>query len=281
VDAVAGPNPTIARRHLAVLLRAAREASLRSPEELGRFLGVTAAQVSRLESGVRGYRPDDVTRLAEWYGIRGQARGQLVELASEARRRAWWQQLDLPDAYRTLIGFEQQARSISEYGGSIIPGLLQVPAYAAAVVRSAHPPLSPELVDGVVDVRMRRQSVLDGDHAARLRVVVDEIALARGPRDPAAKREQLKYLLAASDRPHVTIQVIGFELGLHPGDRGQFIIVTPRAPIPDLIYSEGLIGPVELSSLDDIAQYRELWGELRAIALDPEASRERIDRYIR
>jgi transcriptional regulator with XRE-family HTH domain len=97
-------NPTVARIRLAALFREARQRTGRSLDDLSGFSGVSAPQASRLDSGARGFRPDDVLRLAEWYGLGEADAHGLLALAEEGRRREWWQQVDLPDAYRTLIG---------------------------------------------------------------------------------------------------------------------------------------------------------------------------------
>jgi len=273
------PNPTVARRELATALRRAREQHHRSFDELAEFLGVTGPQASRLDSGSRGFRPDDVGKLAEWYGL-GQREGErLVGLAKEARKRAWWQQVDLPDAYRSLIGHEQAAESIFEYGPTIVPGLLQIPEYARAIAMIAPTPSSAADVDRAIEVRMRRQAVLAGPRPPNLRVVIDEMALARGPRDPRVKRAQLEHLLAVTTDRHVTVQVIAFEYGLHPGDRLHFIMVV-NAGLPDLVYSDGLLQPVIIEDAKQIAHYSTLWDELQGIALDPYASQDRIRRYL-
>lgn len=269
----------MARRELAAVLKRARESHGRSPDELAAFLDVTPPQASRLDSGARGFRPDDVRKLVEWYGLGADEGERLVQLAREARKRAWWQQTDLPDAYRTLIGHEQAAESIFEYGGNIVPGLLQTVEYARAVVTNSYVPSPPDAVERAVAVRMRRQAILTGPRPPNLRVIVDEVALARGPRDPEAKRSQLEYLIAAGANPHVTLQVIGFEYGLHPGDRLHFIMMA-SAGVPDLVYSEGLLKPIIVESADDIARYGDLWDALQGVALDPYASRDRVKQYL-
>jgi transcriptional regulator with XRE-family HTH domain len=273
------PNPTVARRELAIALRRAREQHRRSFEDLAAFLGVTAPQASRLDSGMRGFRPDDVRKLVEWYGLGHHEGERLVALAQEARKRAWWQQIDLPDAYRTLIGHEQVAESILEYGATIVPGLLQTPDYARAIVMNGPMPVSAGEVDRAIAVRMRRQAILTGPHPPNLRFVIDEVALARGPRDPQVKRAQLEHLLAVAAGPYVTVQVIAFEYGLHPGDRLHFIMLV-RSGVPDLVYSDGLLRPVLIEETKEIARYSALWDELQGIALDPYASLDRIRHYL-
>jgi len=278
-------NPTVARRQLSVLLKDARERSGRSLDDLAQFLAVSAPQASRLDSGVRGFRTDDVDRLADWYGLDDVEKQRLLALSAESRRREWWQQVDLDDAYRALIGMEQAAQSIAEYGGSVLPGLLQTRAYAHAVASVIHPEIGPDIgpeeIDQAVEVRMRRQRILDRDRPPRLEIVIDELVLARGVHGGGVMREQLEHLLRMTDKINISVQVVGFEFGLHPGLNSHFILLTMAAGLPDFLYSEGLRGSVASSDDDVLVRYRRAWTELRGIALDPVASRARIDGYLR
>ena len=172
-------NPTVARRQLAVFLKRLREQRKRSLDEVAKHLGVAVSQASRLDTGARGYSPDDVGSLASWYGLSETDEASLLALAEESRKRAWWQQVDLMPSYRTLIGMEQAAESINEYTSSVIPGLLQTRDYAQAMIRASELDIRPDRVEQAVAVRMRRQQVLTRERAPQLWVVIDEAVLAR------------------------------------------------------------------------------------------------------
>lgn len=275
------PNPTAARRELALYFRTLREQQSRGLDDLAAQLGVTEVQASRLDRGVRGLGPQDVRRLADWYGVPPAERERLLELAAESRRRAWWQKTDIPDeAYRTLIGMEQAARSISEYGSAFVPGLLQTSAYAHASVSGSTLGFTEEQIAAAVTVRLRRQEILQRSRPPRLWVVIDEAALARVTGGPDVMRDQLRYLASAADRPTVTIQVIGFEYGAHPGGQSHFIMIDTGHGLPDLVYVEGLRGRAEFTSEAETQRYREAWEYLTAIALSPRQSRERIEWHV-
>jgi transcriptional regulator with XRE-family HTH domain len=282
--ALARSNPTVARIRLATSFREARERAGRSLDDLSRFLGISAPQASRLDSGARGFRPRDVERLAEWYGFSEVVAQGLVALAEESRRREWWQQVDLPDAYRTYIGMEQEAQAISEYHVNVVPGLLQTPDYArvAASVDEKYldSPMYAERVESAVGIRMRRQEILQRRDPPRLTVVIDEAVLARGPQDRSIRRSQLEHLRAHADRPNITVQVIAFEFGLHTGASSNFILLDMGGQIPDLFYSEGLGSGFASSDPAVLETNRRVWAELRAKALDTLMSKDRIDRYL-
>jgi hypothetical protein len=208
-----------------------------------------------------------------------------VALAEESRRRAWWQQVDLSDAYRTLIGMEQVAQTVSEYHVSVVPGLLQTPEYARVVASvgdaEVDPSVDAERIERAVEVRIRRQEILERHPPPRLAVVIDEAVLARGPRDIDVRRRQLLHLRQAADRSNITVQVIGFEYGLHTPATSNFILLDMSDGLPDLFYSQDVRGDFASSDLDVVARNRRVWNELRAKALDVFAAKERIDRYIR
>jgi transcriptional regulator with XRE-family HTH domain len=274
------PNPTVARRQLAVFFKNVRELQGHSLEALAERLGVALSQASRLDTGARGFHPKDVRLLASWYQLDAATEQSLLALAEESRKRAWWQQVDLKPAYRTLIGMEQVATSIDEYCGSAIPGLLQTRDFATAALRSGSLDVTPEQIGLAVDVRLRRQQILTHDLPPPLRVVIDEAALARVTGGSDVMRSQLEHLLEASTRPHITVQVIGFEYGIHPGGESQFILLAMPGDLPDVVYNDGLLGPSDSSAAAEVHKGRRLWQTISAIALDPPASTERIVRYL-
>lgn len=274
------PNPTFARRRLAVRLRALREQNGRSLSDLAEHLNVSLAQASRLDTGARGFQAEHIDLLARWYGL-GKAEHQLLDrLVGESRKRAWWQQIELPNSYRTLIGLEQAADSINEFGGIVLPGLLQTGEYAIAAAIGSSFDLPIEVVEQAIGVRIRRQKILERVSPPLLWVVIDEALLARTTGSEEVMADQLDHLLAMANRPRVTVQVIGFEAGTHLGGQySQFILLGMGDEAPGVVYEEGQLDPSDSDDPLVVRTYQRVWDLLRAIALDPEASRARIARY--
>lgn len=278
---MADPNPTLARRRLSVRLRALRERDGRSLTDLAEHLSVSLAQASRLDTGARGFKGPHVAQLADWYAVTGADRDHLLSLAAESQKRAWWQQVELPDSYRTLIGLEQAAESISEYCGAVIPGLLQTPDYARAAALGGALGLTEEQVAQAVDVRTRRQRVLARSDPPHLWVVIDEAALARTTGGVETMTAQLEHLAAMAATPRVTVQVIGFETGVHLGSTtSHFILLGMGEGLPDVLYQEGQGDPTDSEAEDEVAACRQVWDMTRAIALDPVASLDRVHGYL-
>jgi hypothetical protein len=121
---------------------------------------------------------------------------------------------------------------------------------------------------------MRRQELLDRDDAALLFFILDEAATRRlvGGRD--VMRRQLRRLIELAARPRVTVEVVPFSVGVHPGLQGSFVIQEfPDPADDDVLYLESPQG--EVISRDDpdlILHYREVFEELRRLSLGPEGS---------
>jgi transcriptional regulator with XRE-family HTH domain len=269
-------NPTIRRRELGALLRELRTEKGWTAEYVAERLLVSPSKVSRLEKGQRGASARDIRDLCNLYGVDGERRQRLMDLASESKQRAWWQPLGLP--YSTYIGLEAEATSISDYGLGIIPGLLQTEDYARAVVRAAVPKWVPDIVEQRVEGRMARQKrLLFAEPGSRFEAVVDESVLHRVVGSPAIMRAQLRQLLELSDLPAVTLRVIPYDAGALPAGNNKFIILRFAQPrVPDVVFIEGLTGDLYLDDPKDVEAYNLTFRTLADLATTPENAHDII-----
>ena len=268
-----GSNPTVRRRELGALLRELRNEHGWTVEEVAQRLGFSSSKVSRLETGQRGASPADIRSLCDLYAIDGDQRQHFLELAREGKQRAWWQPLGLP--YATYVGLEAEATSISDFGLGFMPGLLQTPAYARAIVRAAVPKWVPEVVEQRVQGRMTRQQILFAEQPPEFEAVVDESVLHRVVGSPAVMRDQLEHLMELTDLPHVTLRVIPYDAGALPAGNNKFIIL--RLPLPevsDVVFIEGLTGDLYLHDDRDIEVYTTTFRTLAELAASPDATRK-------
>ena len=212
-------SPTVRRRELGTLLRTLRIQKGWTAEQVAERLMVSPSKVSRLETGQRGASARDIRDLCDLYEVDEEQRQHLMELAIEGKQRAWWQPLGVP--YSRYVGLEAEATSISDYGLGIMPGLLQTPDYARAVVRAAVPRWVPDEVERRVQGRIARQQRLFSEHPPQFEAVVDESVLHRVVGSPAIMRAQLERLLELSDLPNVTLRVIPYDAGALPAGQQQ------------------------------------------------------------
>ncbi|TGN73802.1 XRE family transcriptional regulator [Streptomyces bauhiniae] len=271
-------NPTVRRRRLGQELRKLRELKGMTAEEVADRLLVSQSKISRLENGRRSISQRDVRDLCGVYEVEDQrVVDSLMEMARDSRQQGWWHTFgDIP--YSVYIGLETDAQSLRVYEPQLVTGLLQTRAYAEALVRGALPETSTAEIDKRVRVRMRRQErVTDANNPLRLWVVLDEAALHRVVGSKLIMREQLEHLIELSNLPHVTVQVLPFEVGAHPGLNGQYAILEfADAADSSVVYLEGVTSDLYLEKAPDVQKYAVMYEHLRAQALPVERSQQFI-----
>lgn len=268
-------SPTVRRRELGNRLRALRNVVGLTVDDVAARMEVSAAKISRMETGARGVSVPDLRFLCDLYDISPEEREALLTLTRESRQRSWWQTYGLPDQLATYVGLEDAATSILQYLTSLLPPLLQTEDYARALTTGTAPWLSEDEVEQRVRARLTRQALLTSERPPELWAIVDEAALHRGVGDVAVMRDQLTALLERSRSPRVTLQVIGFEAGAHVGMDSAFTVLKLEE-VKDVVYVEGLAGNLYLETESDLARYGRAFDHLQAAALSPKDSRDRI-----
>ena len=99
---------------------------------------------------------------------------------------------------------------------------MQTEDYARSVIRATRPTISDDELDRRIYVRTVRQSLLDQNEPIDFWAVLDEAVFHRMVGSAPIMRAQLEKLVAISDRPNVTIQVLPFGVGAHVGMDGTF-----------------------------------------------------------
>jgi transcriptional regulator with XRE-family HTH domain len=272
-------NPTVRRRRLGQELRRLRELKGMTAEEVAERLLVSQSKISRLENGRRSISQRDVRDLCGVYDVEDhRIVDSLMQMAKDSRQQGWWHAFgDIP--YSVYIGLETDAASLRVYEPQVVPGLLQTREYAEALITGALPESGSTDVEKRVGVRLRRQErINDPEHPLRLWVVIDEAALRRLVGDKRLMREQLEHLVELSQLPHVTVQVLPFEMGAHPGILGQYAILEfPDASDSSVVYIEGVTSDLYLEKANDVQRYTVMYEHLRAQALNVDQSRQFIE----
>ena len=270
------PTPMVSRRWLAAELRSLREKADKTLDEVAVVLECSRAKVSRIERAQVSVRPLEVEAMLTFYGVSSQEREELVQLAREARRKSWWHEfrdLDQDSALKQVafVDNETAATSIRTYQTVLVFGLFQTEDYARAVLRAIRLDLPQKEIDRHIELRMKRQKLLDQDALPELWVVLDEAVLRRPVGGPDIMRQQLNHLSEIADHPKVKLQVLPYGVGEHAGLDGAFMILG--------FSEQGLLGTTEMDliSLENTLsdQYlRELTAVTRYIALFEAICRE-------
>jgi transcriptional regulator with XRE-family HTH domain len=275
-------GPTVRRRRLGTELRKLRESAGYKLEEVAARLGVVPSTLSRIETGKAPTKSAYLGQMLELYGVADpQQRQVLVDMAREGHRKGWWAAYDdvLPSGFDIYVGLEAETAAIRGYEVSVVHGLLQTPDYARAVLRELFPRHTPQQVERLVDLRLQRQRRLADNPPIELWAVLDEAVIRRPVGGPAVMRGQLEHLIAAADRPGVTLQVLPFSCGAHAGHGGPFsILAFPDRSDSEVAYVESVVGIIYLEKDKDVRARAEAFDRLRASALGPGPSAELIAR---
>jgi transcriptional regulator with XRE-family HTH domain len=270
--------PSLRRRRLAAELRRLRDQSGLSVTEAAKQLDWQASRLSRIETRQSGIASPDLRKLLTLYEVEDDTyRAYLAELARRVNERGWWQKYAglIGSDYADLISLEAEARAIRNYEQELVPGLLQTPEYARAVIRASRPTDTAQEIGRRVEIRIERQEILvrTDPPPPRLNVVLSEAVLRRPVGGYDVMREQLEYLMRPRDRANVTIQVLPFDAGVHPSMAGPFMAMT--FPDPDdlgVVNVENATGTLFLEEPDELRVYEELWSTLQASALSADDS---------
>ncbi|MHA5049931.1 helix-turn-helix domain-containing protein [Streptomyces sp. SD15] len=270
--------PTVGQVVLGRRLLDLRESAGLKREEAARILRVAPATVRRMEMAEVALKIPYLQLLLKSYGVSDNEAEAFVQLAEEANRPGWWQRFHdiLPGWFSMYVSLEGAATLIRSYEPHFIPGILQTEDYARGVLESgAVGHARPEDIERHVALRIQRQDLLTREGAPRIWTVMDETALRRPVGGPEVMRAQIDKLLQVTKLPHVTLQVVPFSTGPHPGTYGPFVLFRFAMPeLPDMVYSEYLTGAVYLDGRSEVATHLEVMDRMAAQAATAHRTKE-------
>ncbi|ARQ72617.1 helix-turn-helix domain-containing protein [Streptomyces marincola] len=267
--AEARSGPTVGQIVLGLRLRDLRERAGCSFGDAAAALSVNTTTVRRMEKAEVGLKPLYVKALLERYDVPAAEAESFLHLVEEANRPGWWHRFRdvLPDWFSLYVSLEGEASLIRAYEPHCVPGLLQTEEYARVLLRTGFPNAPQKEIERRVALRMERQELLSRQRAPLLWAVVEEQVLRRRVGDPSVMRGQIDRLIEATALPNVTLQIMPFSAGPHPGMFGPFQLFRFEIPeLPDIIYAESLTGAVYHDERPDTVAYLEVLDRLGAQA---------------
>ncbi len=275
-----GGKPTVRSRRAGTELRRLREAAGVTTAQAAELLSCSPAKISRIENGIVSVRVVDLRLLLDRYGDQDQEhRAYLERLARESNKRGWWQDYDdtIPPYYADFIGLETDASYIKTWEATIVPGLLQTPEYARAVMLANPAMISPDKLENFISIRHERQARLEQDTTVRLDAVIWEAALITTVGSDEVQRGQLDTLLELMDRPNISVQVLPLEAGDKASMSGSFVMFSfGRDRSVSTVFVENLTSSQYLERDQELRGYTLVFDALRSAALSPAASAARI-----
>ncbi|MGH3786880.1 MAG: helix-turn-helix domain-containing protein [Pseudonocardiaceae bacterium] len=286
-------GPVVPRRRLGAELRTLREQSGLTIEDVAELLECSVSKVSRLETGQGIPKSRDVRDLLDRYGVTDQAhRDRMMRWVREGQRQGWWHAYSdvlapdpedplLPDNLSRYVALEQDAREVHSFENTLVHGLLQTEDYARAVL-TAMSTADSEATDRLVELRMRRQERLYADKdPLKIHVILDEAVLHRPVGGEQVMRAQLKRLLADTQHPNITIQVLPFSVGAHQATDGRFgVLVFPDSDDNDLVYVEGHLRDLYLEQPHDVEIYEQIFDTLAGMCISAKQSAALVGKFL-
>lgn len=245
--------------------KALREALGLSQGKFADKLHYQQAQVSKVENGMvlaSEAFAEAMDRVAGTPGVYTRLRAKLSKQGH-------------PEWFVPYVSLEESASGITDYSCTFLMGLLQTPEYAGAVIRAAFPYESEEQIKERVELRMRRQAVIEHDEPPLLWVVIQEAVLRTRVGGRSTMIGQLEHLAVQMASPHVTVQVLPYEAGAAPSHL-PFTLLSLNGT-PHAVYTET---PTHGGQVDDtasvVAKAVGMFDRLRMAALSEEESLTRI-----
>jgi transcriptional regulator with XRE-family HTH domain len=260
-------------RQLAAVLRDVRERSRVSAREIARQLRIAHTTVNRWLTGETTPDYDDVVRFLAIIEVVGEEADRILRLArSEA---ADWLMSGPPGMSPNLASVmecERDATRITVWSPLLIPGLLQTPGYARAVISRSSPDLNDTEIESMVMVRnYRRDTVTRNQNPVELVALVGMPAVIGGVGGTQVMAEQLNHLLDMGRRGNVTIQVADLTGDWSPALVGQFVIYE-SANVPPTVYLEHHRSGAFVDDKSDVDAFQAAADQIRREAMSPDVT---------
>ncbi|NBM19590.1 helix-turn-helix transcriptional regulator [Streptomyces sp. GC420] len=200
-----------ARAALAARLRELRLDAGITGKELARLAGWSVAKSSRIENAVTAPADADIRDWCAACGAHDQADDLIAANRQADSMYLQWKRLQrtgMKQLAETSAKLYERTRHFRVYASHVVPGYLQTPGYATALMRTiADFRGTPDDVADAVEVRMRRARVIhEGDH--RFATLVEESVLHHRVGDQDVMASQLGNLLAAMSLPSMSLGIV-------------------------------------------------------------------------
>ncbi|WP_418956779.1 helix-turn-helix domain-containing protein [Streptomyces tritici] len=238
------------------LRRLREEAGLNQPQ-LGKILFCTGSLIGQIETAKK-VPTREFSERVDAALMTGGSFSRLVGLVLRSQLPSWFQ---------PYAEMEAKAAYISTYQAQLVYGLLQIPAYARAVLGV----MADGDVDASVAARMDHQRVLERTAPPLVWVVMGEAVLRQQIGGAEVMRAQLAHLLRMQERPWIKIQILPFTAGAHTGLPGSFNLLRFDDD-PDIVYTEDFVQGHMTANPAAIREGSLRYDHLQAAALSVEES---------
>jgi transcriptional regulator with XRE-family HTH domain len=242
-------------------MRRLRDAKGLSQESIAHLTQVSGPQISKIETGKKRATRAFVEIVDEHLDADGALINLWEDLNKDGHPVPTW--FDWPE-------IETDAVELVSWEHTLVPGLLQKEGYARAVLGSQE----------AVEARLGRQGILTRDEALPvvLTALLGETVLGYMVGSPDVMHEQMEHLLAMSELPNITIQLVRNN-GRPAGTAGAFTVAT-MGDRSAIAYMETIVRGITTDDPSDLAEMSNSLRELRARTLTEDESRELLRKAV-
>lgn len=271
-------TPTERQKRLGAELRRMRMAAGLSTDYAAGLLGIDRTKISNIEAGVRVITPDRLRTLVCNYACDDQDYMAALEAMAADRERGWWERYrgSLPAGLLDIAELEWHAARVRTSQVMHLPGLLQTEEYARAIFEAVLPRLPRLEVELRVAHRMERQQIFERDRPLEYVGYIHEAALRMQFGGRKVTKDQLNYLLSASEREGTVLRVLPVEAGALPGAGHATLYAEGPVPQLDTVQLDQAHGPEFLFAESQLAKCRAHLDWMDEAALDPARSQDFI-----
>jgi transcriptional regulator with XRE-family HTH domain len=272
-------SPYVRRLRLAAELRALRAEQGLTHEQLAKKIGLSRANISRLENG-HATDQADVMRILDALGVEGERWTTILTIARQAGERGWWESnKQMGERQALYANLEAGARTITEFQGTFVPGLLQTTEFTKARIEADRQTrIGDYTTDKAIEGRIGRQRMLRRPDGPTYEVVLDEVAIRRRSAPPETMKAQLYHLAATVNiDPRMSLRVLPVNADIegYSVPRSAFSVYTFTDPgDPNIVVADTVTNDLVLTEDDAVRRYIELFDRLRQASLSKEASLE-------
>lgn len=272
----ASSSARAARVAVAARLRELRQEAGITGQKLAARCGWSKSKSSRIENAVT---PPSDADIRVWCAVCG-AVDQAPDIMAASRTAdsmyVQWRRLQRTGLRRlqeSVSQLYQETRLLRVYCSDVVPGVLQTPGYASALLSAiARFRGTPDDVAEAVAARTRRSAVLR-QRGHRFALLIEEAVLYHRIGDASVMAEQLAQLMTGMSLPSVWLGIIPPVTQRSMWPLESFTVFDDQR-----VHVDSLTAAVTITQPSEVMTYVQAFGELQRLAVHGDAARVLVER---
>lgn len=230
--------------------------------ELGARVFVSGGYIGQFEQAIRKPQLDVAQRIDELLQTDGFFERTWRKLIDDKR---------YADYFAEVVELERTATRIAEFAPALVPGLLQTPAYARAVMLAGNPFVTDAYIEEKVAARIERAQILSDAARPVYWAILHEHVVRIPVGGGAEMAKQLDHVADLVRQRKVLEQMLPTSAGAYPL-MGRMLTLMEFEDAPPTAYTEAVYSGNLLDDPGLVKRVQETYDLLRAAAMPPEAS---------